>query len=60
MQAYAVFAISEQLDILVADATQRRARRVSKPSLRTRLAAAVLAFRTASPAGANRSATATS
>lgn len=59
MQAYAVFAVNQQLEFLLDEAARRRTKQASKPSLRMRLAAAVQAFRTGSPATAGRSVTAT-
>lgn len=39
MQAYAVFAVNQHLETLLAEAARHRAVQVSKPSLRTRITA---------------------
>ncbi len=44
MQAYAVFAVTQHLDTLLADAARYRSVQVSKPSLRTRIAARLAAI----------------
>ena len=50
MHAFAVFAVNDHLDYLLAEAAERRRARRFRPSLRSRLAAAIDAFRVAAPA----------
>jgi hypothetical protein len=41
MNAYAIFAVNEHLEFLLADAARNRANHVAKPSVRVRIAKAV-------------------
>lgn len=51
MHAFAVFAVNDHLEYLLQEAAERRRVERTRPTLRTRFAAAIDAFRTATPAG---------
>jgi hypothetical protein len=55
MHAYAVFAVNEHMEYLLAEAAQRRALRADKPSLRERIASAAATVRNAVDAPADYS-----
>ena len=51
MHAFAVFAVNDHLEYLLQEASERRRAQRTRPTLRTRFAAAIDAFRTATPTG---------
>jgi hypothetical protein len=51
MHAFAVFAVNDHLEYLLQEAAERRRVQRTRPTLRTRFAAAIEAFRTATPVG---------
>lgn len=55
MNAFAIFAVNEHLEFLLAEAAQRRALATEKPSLRQRIASAVASVRSAFDAEADYS-----